>query len=88
MTRGHNTRASTITHGRQYAVNVVDTVVTFECARAQHNYKIDFAKKPLHRRLSTTACKMMARWWSRERGGCIGECPKCRRAELKLKPPP
>lgn len=63
--------------GRQYATAVDGTVITFVCDRNGHTYKIDFSKKPLTQRLGNAACRMMARWWSRERGGCIGECPKC-----------
>lgn len=66
--------------GRQYAISVEGTTITFECARAGHTYKIDYGKKPLHRRMQEGGCRFMARWWSRERGGCIGECPKCAKA--------
>jgi hypothetical protein len=75
--RGRNFKGSTMTTGRQYATSVAGPVITFECDRKQHSYKIDFSKRPLHRRMGAEACKMMASWWSREKGGCIGECPKC-----------
>lgn len=65
-------------NGRQYAIKVEGTVVTFECQREGHTYSIDFGKRPLAQRLGEQACRMMARWWSRERGGSIGECPHCR----------
>jgi len=81
--RGRNTRASTMISGRQYATGVNGTTITFECDRAKHVYKIDFSKKPLHRRLGEAGSRMMARWWSREKGGCIGECPKCQGAAKK-----
>jgi hypothetical protein len=65
--------------GRQYAVAVEGTVITFECDRAGHTYKIDFASK--RRRLTARAtpdgAKFYASWWSKEKGGCIGACPKC-----------
>lgn len=75
--RGRNSRASTWISGRQYAIAVVETVVTFECGRLGHTYKIDWSKKPLTKRMGPAGCRMMAGWWSREKGGCIGECPKC-----------
>lgn len=75
--RGRNTRASTKVNGRQYAVTVVGTTITFECDRRGHTYKINFGTKPLARRMGEEGCRMMGRWWSRDRGGCIGECPKC-----------
>jgi hypothetical protein len=81
---GRNSRASTMTSGRQYATAVEGTTITFECERHKHTYKINFGKKPLARRLDASACKMMARWWSRERGGCIGNCPKCAKATPPL----
>lgn len=77
--RMRNARASTMISGRQYAIAVESTVITFECERAKHVYKIDFASKRrrLTARLSPQATKFHASWWSREKGGCIGECPKC-----------
>lgn len=75
--QGRNAKVSTMISGRQYATGVDGTVITFECGRQGHTYKIDHGKKPLHRRMGPGACKMMASWWSREKGGCIGECPKC-----------
>jgi hypothetical protein len=80
---GRNSRASTMVSGRQYATAVDGTVITFECEREKHAYKIDFSKKPLARRLGPQGARMMAGWWSREKGGCIGECPKCVRAARK-----
>jgi len=73
--------------GRQYAIAVNGTVITFQCKRANHIYQIDFGKKPLHRRLGEAACRMMASWWSREKGGCIGECRACIRAAAKKAKP-
>jgi hypothetical protein len=65
--------------GRQYATKVVGTVITFECERAGHTYTIDMAsrRRKLPQRLSPAAAQHMASWWSREKGGCVGECPKC-----------
>lgn len=85
MTRGRNSRASTMASGRQYATAVNDTTITFECERAGHTYKINFGlkRRPISQRMGSGGCKMMASWWSREKGGCIGECPKC---EKVLKP--
>lgn len=70
-------------NGRQYAVAVEGTTITFECQHAGHVYKINYGRKrlALHRRLSESACRMYASWWSREKGGCIGECPKCKTKE-------
>ena len=75
--RGRDSRASTIVSGRQYAVRVEGTVIFFECDRAGHSYKIDWSKKSLTKRMGPEGCKMMAGWWSREKGGCIGNCPMC-----------
>jgi len=69
--------------GRQFAIACEGTVITFECKRAGHTYKIDHGKKPLHRRLSPDACKMMSSWWSKEKGGCTGTCPKCEKENVK-----
>ena len=79
MTRRAGT--STVVDGRQYAVEVsaFGSKITFECARAGHRYTQDFGKGPRHRRLEGVGLRLMARWWSREGGGCIGPCPKCRR---------
>lgn len=79
--RGRNAKASTMISGRQYAVSVAGTVITFECKRRGHTYKINYDKKPISQRLSESACKRMAGWWSKERGGCIGDCPKCLKEE-------
>ena len=84
MTRGRNSRASTMTSGRQYAVSVEGTTILFECGRANHTYKINFAKKPIARRMGAAACRMMASWWTRAKGGCLGECPKCKRSDAKV----
>lgn len=77
--RRHLGHTSTMTNGRQFAVAVEGTVITFECKRSRHCYKIDFASKRrrLTARLSPQACKFQASWWSEEKGGCIGACPKC-----------
>jgi len=70
---------STMINGRQFAIAVDGTVITFECKRSRHRYKIDFASKRrrLTARLTPAACKLQASWWSEEKGGCIGGCPKC-----------
>lgn len=81
--RGRDSRASTMTSGRQYAVRVEGTTIFFECDRAGHAYQIDWSKKPLTKRMGPEGCKMMAGWWSREKGGCIGNCPKCDREAKK-----
>jgi len=76
--RGRNTRSSTMVDGRQYATGVAGMVITFECSRG-HTYKINYGNKPPARRPSAAGCKLLAQWWRREAGGCIGECPKCKR---------
>lgn len=70
---------STMVNGRQFAVAVEGTVITFECKRARHRYKIDFGSKRrrITARATPDACKFYAAWWSEEKGGCIGACPKC-----------
>ena len=72
-------RASTMTNGRQFAVAVDGTVISFECKRARHRYKIDFASKRrrLTARLTPDAAKFLASWWCEEKGGCVGACPQC-----------
>ena len=83
--RGRLRSHSTMTTGRQFAVSVEGTVITFECKRSRHRYKIDFASKRrrLTARASPDACRFYASWWSEEKGGCIGACPKC---EKEVKP--
>lgn len=78
-----NRRVSTRVQGRQHAIAVDGTLVTFECKRARHRYGIEFGKGPVHRRLSPDACRMMASWWSEAKGGCIGECPECEREKKR-----
>ena len=51
--RGRLGKTSTMINGRQFAVAVDGTVITFECKRARHRYKINFASK--RRRLTATA---------------------------------
>jgi hypothetical protein len=70
---------STIRYGRQYAIAVDGTRITFQCARARHRYTVDYGKKPVAKRLGEHGAKMMAAWWSREKGGCVGACPRCER---------
>lgn len=76
---------STMTNGRQFAVAVEGAVITFECKRSRHRYKINFASKRrrLTARLSSQAAKFQASWWSEEKGGCIGACPTCEREGKK-----
>ena len=76
---GRNTRASTMISGRQYAIGVEGTVITFECKRAGHTYKVDMASKrrKIVQRLGEAATRFHADWWSKEKGGCTGECPVC-----------
>lgn len=71
--------------GRQYAVGVEGTVITFECKRAGHTYKVDMASKrrKIVQRLGEAATRFHASWWSKEKGGCIGECPICLKEEKK-----
>ncbi len=73
--------------GRQYATGVDDTTIIFECERFGHTYQINYSKRPLTQRMGSSACKMMASWWSKAKGGCIGECPKCKKLEIKAAPP-
>lgn len=70
---------STMVNGRQYAVGVEGTVITYECKRHRHRYEIDHGSKRLrlNQRLGVQGAAMMAKWWSEERGGCIGSCPAC-----------
>jgi hypothetical protein len=66
---------------RQYAVSVSGTKVTFECSRAGHRYSVDYGRKPVAKRLSASGAAMMAQWWSREKGGCSGDCPRCSKSQ-------
>lgn len=72
-------RTSTMTTGRQFAVAVDGAVISFECKRARHSYKINFAsrRRRLSARLTPHAAKFYASWWCEEKGGCIGACPQC-----------
>jgi hypothetical protein len=74
-----NTSASTKINGRQYATGVDGTVISFECERAKHAYKVDFSKRSIARRLGPEGCRMMAKWWSREKGAHVG-----RRCQVSL----
>jgi hypothetical protein len=76
-----NSRASTMTNGRQYATGVEGAVISFECEREGHKYKINYGLKsmPISRRMGPAGCALMAGWWSREKGGCIGTCPTCKK---------
>lgn len=87
--RGRTSRASTWSHGRQYATGVSGTIITFVCERLGHEYKINYGLKrlPVSRRMGPSGCKMMASWWSRAKGGCIGECPECEKAANVTKEP-
>lgn len=82
---GRNSRASTMVSGRQYAIAVEGTVITFECKNAGHTYKVDMASKrrKLVQRLSETATRFHYNWWTKEKGGCIGECPTCLKEHRK-----
>lgn len=72
-------RPSTMLDGRQYAVKVDGATITFECQREGHTYSIDFSSKrrPIAQRFGASGARMFASWWSRDKGGCIGTCPKC-----------
>ena len=76
---GRDTRASTMVSGRQYAVAVEGTVITFECKRFGHQYKVDMASKrrKIVQRLDAAATRFHYNWWTKEKGGCTGECPVC-----------
>ena len=80
VTPSKNRRSSTMTHGRQYAISVDGCVVTYECERAGHVYRVNFGSRrlPVSRRMGESGCRFMARWHNREHGGCIGQCPECK----------
>lgn len=73
------TPAGTFVNGRQYAVAHQGTTIEFECATAGHRYQEDFGVRPVAQRLGPTGVALMASWWSRARGGCIGTCPQCQK---------
>jgi hypothetical protein len=85
--KGRDFKGSTMIQGRQYAVSVDGTVITFECKRAGHTYKINMASKRRKQtqRLTPSQTKFHASWWSKAKGGCIGACPKCEAAERRAK---
>lgn len=61
-----------------YAEYLEGTKIKFHWDTCDHTQVVDYSKKPLHKRMSESACQMMSRWWSRERGGCIvGSCKRC-----------
>lgn len=66
-------------NGTQYAIGVEGTVITYECAKAGHRYKVNYGSKrlPISRRMGEAGCRMMVSWHSRAKGGCNGECPEC-----------
>ena len=82
---GRKAQVSTLVAGRQYAVGVEGTVIVFECKRSGHTYKIDMASKrrKIVQRLGEAATRFHASWWSKEKGGCIGECPICLKEHWK-----
>lgn len=81
-------RPSTMGTGRATAVYLGDEKIQFTHMRCGHVWVVDYAKKPAHKRLGgPTGCKMMASWWSAEKGGCISACPKCERAARKAAGP-
>lgn len=71
-------RGGTMTNGRQYAVSVDGTMVTYECSKG-HRYRVNYGSKrlPVSRRVSESGCRWLASWHSRSKGGCSGECPEC-----------
>jgi hypothetical protein len=83
--RGRNAQVSTLVGGRQYAIACEGTVITFKCKREGHVYKMDFASKrrKLVQRLTPMATRFQYRWWTEEKGGCIGECPACLKEHRK-----
>lgn len=72
-------QGGTVVDGRQYAVGLEGSVITFECARAGHRYTQDFNRGPVTKRITGAGLRLMADWWSKAKGGCIGQCPTCQR---------
>lgn len=68
-------RASTMITGRAFAEYLGDTRIkfTYECG---HTEIKDYSKGPVHKRMGPSGCKMMASWWSKEKGGVVAACPK------------
>lgn len=60
---------------RTYATYLGGTRIkfTWECGATEIK---DYSKGPRTKRMSESACQMMARWWSKEKGGATAPCPK------------
>ena len=73
-------------HGivRGWAELVEGTVLRFYCPSG-HSWQEDMNRQSLPRpkRLGPSGCRLMASWWSKEKGGVTITCPSCRRAALK-----
>ena len=72
-------KPSTVGTGRADAVYLGDQRIQFTHRRCGHVWVVDYAKKSVTKRLPPAGCRMMASWWSAEKGGCISACPKCER---------
>lgn len=67
---------NTMVHGRSWAELIGPTKFRFHhpCG---HTSTKDYSKGIVARRMGVAGCKMMASWWSKERGGVVAPCPKC-----------
>ena len=52
------------------------TRVTFQCSCGR-TYVHDYAKGPIPKRMGTQGVAMMFSWWSKQKDGIQGGCPKC-----------
>jgi hypothetical protein len=69
------------TSPRAYAKHLGGTLMKFFYPCGYSNVR-DYSKGKVSKRLQEGGCKMMGSWWSKEKGGVIAECPRCRRAAV------
>lgn len=71
--------ASTFNAGRSWAEYLGGTRIRFHhpCG---HTSTKDYSKGPVAKRMGVAGARLMASWWSKEKGGVIARCPKgCKR---------
>jgi hypothetical protein len=65
---------------RGYAEYLGGTRIKFFFPDCSHTEIKDYSKGPRSKQMQETGCKMMASWWSKEKGGVsLGPCKKCKK---------
>ncbi len=67
------TSGSTLKDGRSWAEWLGDTRIKFHHPCGHTSIK-DYGKGPASKRMGFAGTKMMAGWWSRQRGGVVAPC--------------